>query len=164
METHGVKHGLAWTTILEYGLQIRKAATKSINFDGMDIAAALKKARKDTELRDKYFTTPPPRIRDVEATPLSAEKLTDQLPTMPNFTETAHVEDSKMEHEGQGLNTEASKEEHNKGLDDEASKIEHDLVPVDRSVEANKLEHNMENDKEKVDGRPPEVLKKGAEM
>ena len=38
-------------------------------------------------------------------------------------------------------------------MDNGASKIEHDLVPVDFSVEANKLEHNKENT-EKVHGRP----------
>ena len=58
VEVNGVKHGPAWTTILEYELQMRKAAVKLITFDGLDIAAALKKVRKDQELRAKYFTTP----------------------------------------------------------------------------------------------------------
>lgn len=47
-----------WDVVLSYEFQIRKQACRLVMFENMDIATALVKARKDTEVKEKYFSTP----------------------------------------------------------------------------------------------------------
>lgn len=47
-----------WDVVLSYEFQIRKQACRLVMFDNLDIASALLKARKDTEVKEKYFSTP----------------------------------------------------------------------------------------------------------
>ena len=47
-----------WSTVLEYEQQLRRAAVRLVNYDGMTLAAAMEHARRDVELRSKYFLTP----------------------------------------------------------------------------------------------------------
>ena len=47
-----------WQVVLGYEFQVRKTACRLIMFDGLDIAAAMRAARKDMETKEKHFSTP----------------------------------------------------------------------------------------------------------
>ena len=54
----GGEKGPSLGTILAYELKVRKEAVSMVIYDGITLAAALEKARKDTEIREAHFTTP----------------------------------------------------------------------------------------------------------
>jgi hypothetical protein len=47
-----------WATILSYEHELRKEAVRLVQYEGLDIAAALLAARKDVEIRERCFTAP----------------------------------------------------------------------------------------------------------
>jgi hypothetical protein len=47
-----------WQTVLSYEFELRREATRLIQYDGLDLAAAMLTARRDTELRERCFTGP----------------------------------------------------------------------------------------------------------
>jgi hypothetical protein len=47
-----------WQTVLGYEFELRREATRLIQYDGLDLAAAMLAARSDTELRERCFTGP----------------------------------------------------------------------------------------------------------
>lgn len=47
-----------WQVVLSYEFQVRKQACRYIMFENLDISAAMLKARKCTETKEKYFSTP----------------------------------------------------------------------------------------------------------
>lgn len=47
-----------WEIVLSYEHEIRKDAMRAVLYDGLDLAAALARARKDMELRERFFVAP----------------------------------------------------------------------------------------------------------
>lgn len=47
-----------WQVVLSYEFHVRKQACRLIMFEGMDFAAAMAKARRCTETKEKHFSTP----------------------------------------------------------------------------------------------------------
>jgi hypothetical protein len=54
----GVKVSPSWSVVLAYEFQLRKKAVREVMYNGMDIARALEIARKCSETKEQYFTTP----------------------------------------------------------------------------------------------------------
>ena len=53
-----IVHRPDWKQVFTYEFEIRKMMTRPVLYDGMTLAAALKAARKDTEVKETFFNTP----------------------------------------------------------------------------------------------------------
>lgn len=55
---NGQEFSASWETVLNYEYQIRKAATKKILYEDMDLRAALAAAQADLQVKERFFITP----------------------------------------------------------------------------------------------------------
>ena len=67
----------AWADVLNYEFQLRKKAYKAFNETGHAMEAALRHAMEDTQLRERYLTTP----MAVSAAAISVSGVASTLPT-----------------------------------------------------------------------------------
>jgi len=58
VKVEGVEHKPPWTLVLSFELEVRKAAVELVCDESLDLAAALKRVYKDTEIRQRHFITP----------------------------------------------------------------------------------------------------------
>jgi hypothetical protein len=54
----GQEFSASWETVLSYEYNIRKLACKKVLYDDLDLAAALKEAMEDLQIKERFFITP----------------------------------------------------------------------------------------------------------